>query len=214
MGENSLWSLINNTINTLTTATATTTITIDNNTINNYNTAVDTNLYTSLQFSNFTEAIAARLSSASSLALLSAHQNQNGHHQNTINSTGTFVHNLTDAIYNNLQLNNSATADVTATWDWWFFLLASLYFIVVFGGVFGNASLIITLYTQSSARLRNPLLVAVCAADLFVSGIAAPVSIVTLAMLLQQKSAWTIPSTLACKSTHFLQVSADFVWFH
>lgn len=89
-------------------------------------------------------------------------------------------------------------------WNWWFLLLVTLYCIVMVGGVFGNASLIITLYTQSSARLRNPLLVAVCVADLLVTGIAAPITIVTMAMLAHQS--WNAPSALACKSTHFLQV--------
>lgn len=148
MGESSQWTLINNS-------------TVDSN--------IQPVQY--LRYNNLTNAIAEHLSSASSLALLSANNNLNA-------------------------------------WNWWFFLLAALYFIVVIGGVFGNASLIITLYTQSSARLRNPLLVAVCVADLFVSGIAAPISIVTIAMVLHQKSTWS-PSTLACKSTHFLQVSEN-----
>lgn len=116
-------------------------------------------------------------------------------------------------------INNSTTNDPNygnqlhqpqyqQPWNWWFFLLATLYCIVVFGGVFGNASLIITLYTQSSARLRNPLLVAVCVADLLVSGIAAPISIVTIAMLLHQNNgSRSTPSVFACKSTHFLQVN-------
>lgn len=90
-------------------------------------------------------------------------------------------------------------------WNWWFLLLVILYCIVMFGGVFGNGSLIITLYTQSSARLRNPLLVAVCVADLLVTGIAAPITIVTMAMLAHQT--WNAPSAIACKSTQFLQVS-------
>lgn len=149
------------------------------------NTTIDSNVFSTplavkhLQY-NISSAIVTHLSSVS----------------NSLNAT--LVHNVTDK-YNSFK----------NTWNCGYISLAILYFIVVVGGVFGNGSLIITLYTQSSARLRNPLLVAVCVADMLVSGIAAPISIFTLAMLLHHKNAWSIPSTFTCKSTHFLQVSFD-----
>lgn len=82
-------------------------------------------------------------------------------------------------------------------------LLVILYCIVVFGGVFGNASLVITLCTQTSTRFRNPLLVALCMADLMVTGVSAPLTIVALAMTHQT---WTLP-TMSCKTIYFMQVN-------
>lgn len=55
-------------------------------------------------------------------------------------------------------------------------LLAVSYGLVVFGGVVGNSTLVLTLCSASSVRLRNPLLLAVCIADLLVTGISAPVT--------------------------------------
>lgn len=105
--------------------------------------------------------------------------------------------------YQNLSDNDSIIYD-----NGWFdsgpiVLLIILYCIVVFGGVFGNASLVITLCTQTSSRLRNPLLVALCLADLLVTGVSAPLTIVALAMAHQT---WTLPS-ISCKTIYFLQVS-------
>lgn len=90
-----------------------------------------------------------------------------------------------------------------ATIDFWMLLLIVMYCIVVLGGVFGNASLLVTLFTQSSARLRNPLLVALCLADLMVTSIAAPTTVVATVLNARQ----TIISTIICKVIHFLQVN-------
>lgn len=81
-------------------------------------------------------------------------------------------------------------------------LLVILYCIVVFGGVFGNASLVITLCTQTPTRFRNPLLVALCLADLMVTGVSAPLTIVTLALANQT---WSLTVT-SCKTIYFMQV--------
>lgn len=81
-------------------------------------------------------------------------------------------------------------------------LLVILYCIVVFGGVFGNASLVITLCTQTPTRFRNPLLVALCLADLMVTGVSAPLTIVALALANQT---WSLTVT-SCKTIYFMQV--------
>lgn len=81
-------------------------------------------------------------------------------------------------------------------------LLVILYCIVVFGGVFGNASLVITLCTQTPTRFRNPLLVALCLADLMVTGVSAPLTIVAIALANQT---WSLTVT-SCKTIYFMQV--------
>lgn len=80
--------------------------------------------------------------------------------------------------------------------------MAISYGLVVFGGVLGNATLLLTLCSASSVRLRNPLLLAVCIADLLVTGISAPVTLLNLAMNRKTK---TLPLEL-CKVIDFIQV--------
>lgn len=94
-------------------------------------------------------------------------------------------------------------SDASIISNYWMLLLIVLYCLVVLGGIFGNASLIVTLFTQSSARLRNPLLVALCLADLLVTGVAAPITII--ALILDARK--VISSTFICKLIHFAQVS-------
>lgn len=131
-------------------------------------------------------------------------------HPQLHNFSSSFVDQFSDAIHSalttNLLPNNSAVAkpndnehDESILSNYWMLLLIVLYFFVVIGGIFGNASLIVSLFTQSSARLRNPLLVALCIADLMVTGIAAPLTVIALALD-------TITSALICKSIHFVQV--------
>ncbi|XP_055384426.1 uncharacterized protein LOC129614064 [Condylostylus longicornis] len=79
--------------------------------------------------------------------------------------------------------------------------LIIIYGIIILCGVLGNASLVITLFSTSSIRLRNPLLIALCIADLFVSGISAPTTIITLA--LTQKPSYL--SLTGCKVIYYLQ---------
>ncbi|KAH8282453.1 hypothetical protein KR054_007778 [Drosophila jambulina] len=81
-------------------------------------------------------------------------------------------------------------------------LLAVSYGFVVFGGVVGNSTLVLTLCSASSVRLRNPLLLAVCIADLLVTGISAPVTLLNLAMNRRTQS---LPLVL-CKVIHYIQV--------
>ncbi|XP_052837287.1 uncharacterized protein LOC128253140 [Drosophila gunungcola] len=81
-------------------------------------------------------------------------------------------------------------------------LLAVSYGLVVFGGVVGNSTLVLTLCSASSVRLRNPLLLAVCVADLLVTGISAPVTLLNLAMSRRTRS---LPLVL-CKVIHYIQV--------
>ncbi|KAH8375082.1 hypothetical protein KR093_003705 [Drosophila rubida] len=81
-------------------------------------------------------------------------------------------------------------------------LLAISYGLVVFGGVVGNSTLVLTLCSASSVRLRNPLLLGVCIADLLVTGISAPVTLLNLAM---NRGARSLP-LLFCKLIHYVQV--------
>lgn len=103
----------------------------------------------------------------------------------------------------------TATAEAadTTIWSNWLFLLIII--CITIGGVFGNASLIMSLYTQSSARLRNPLLVGLCVADLMVTGVSAPLTIVTLIMITQNE--WIHSSVFTCKSIYFMQVSIKLI---
>lgn len=98
---------------------------------------------------------------------------------------------------------NEHENDGTIISNYWMLLLMFLYCFVVLGGIFGNASLIVTLFTQSSARLRNPLLVALCLADLMVTGVSAPLTLV--ALILDARK--TITSAVIRKLIHFMQVS-------
>jgi hypothetical protein len=83
--------------------------------------------------------------------------------------------------------------------------LIILYGIVVFSGGFGNSTLLISLCSQSAARTRNPLLVALCSADLLVSLVSAPLTIIGI--LLRQSSITTVPlANIGCKLFHYLQV--------
>lgn len=84
-------------------------------------------------------------------------------------------------------------------------LLAISYGLVVFGGVVGNSTLVLTLCSASSVRLRNPLLLAVCIADLLVTGISAPVTLLNLAM---NRGTRSLP-LLLCKLIHYVQVSTN-----
>lgn len=134
------------------------------------------------------------------------------------NFSSSFVERLSDAIQSALtadlraehantsaatKLNDAENDDASIISNYWMLLLFVLYCIVVLGGIFGNASLIVTLFTQSSARLRNPLLVALCLADLMVTGVSAPLTVI--ALILDARK--TITSTLICKLIHFMQVS-------
>lgn len=160
------------------------------------------------------------------------HQHQQ-HHNNTASlssaaaasSSQAIAERLTAAAASQLSLTTIASGTTTTTatqsaplssvdfddgtgtviWNNWLLLLIILYCIVVFGGIFGNASLVITLYTQSSTRLRNPLLVALCLADLMVTGVAAPLTVVTLVLMVRRS--WTHSSVYVCKSIYFMQVS-------
>lgn len=108
--------------------------------------------------------------------------------------------NLTSTILN----QDEIIVDTTDITNFSLFVLIILYCIVILGGIFGNASLIITLFTQSSSRLRNPLLVALVLADLLVTSVAAPVTIITLAVIVTK---FAITSQIVCRFIFFMQVS-------
>lgn len=145
------------------------------------------------QIHNFSETIVEKLSNALQLALIS---------EQRLNETTTST--LTSNANEN-NANNGGDISISSN----YLLLIILYVVIVIGGVFGNASLIITLYTQSSARLRNPLLVALCLADLMVTGVSAPLTIVTLMLMVRN----AITSTIVCKLIYFIQVPSYYYYY-
>lgn len=82
-------------------------------------------------------------------------------------------------------------------------IMVIVFGIIVFGGVLGNATLLFTLCSASSVRLRNPLLLAVCLADLLVTGISAPMTLLNVAL---NRKTNTLP-LIICKVIHFVQAS-------
>lgn len=84
-------------------------------------------------------------------------------------------------------------------------ILIACYGIVIFGGVIGNSGLAVSLCLQQSGRSRNPLLVAQCLADLLVSGVSAPISIILISLTFKP---WTL-SFIGCKAIYFMQVCAN-----
>lgn len=84
--------------------------------------------------------------------------------------------------------------------------LIILYGIVIFGGVVGNSTLLISLCSQSTTRVKNPLLLALCTADLLVSLVSAPISIVGLILRMQSRTMSVVVVNIGCKVFHYLQV--------
>lgn len=83
--------------------------------------------------------------------------------------------------------------------------LIILYGIVVFSGVCGNTTLLVSLCSQSTTRVKNPLLLALCAADLLVSLVSAPLTIIGL--LLRQSRTFSFGmANIGCKVFHYMQV--------
>lgn len=81
-------------------------------------------------------------------------------------------------------------------------LIFILYGFVIFFGVLGNAALFVTIYFQPSGRLRNPILVALCLADLLVSGISAPLTLFKITLNREP----LFISELGCKIIYLMQV--------
>jgi hypothetical protein len=88
---------------------------------------------------------------------------------------------------------NENTASIT---------LIVVYGLVIISGIFGNVTLLVTLCSQSSSRLRNPLLLALCLADLLITAVAAPWSLVNA-----WNGSWSIVNA-SCKAFHYVQVSS------
>lgn len=82
-----------------------------------------------------------------------------------------------------------------------FFILLTVYLLVIVGGVLGNGSILMTLFTSGRVP-RNPLLVVLCLSDFFVSGLSAPITVITSAFV---QNSWSAgPRT--CMTMYFLQV--------
>jgi hypothetical protein len=118
-------------------------------------------------------------------------------------------------------ITKSATANASATLDSDSFeydanseLISSLslltliilYGIVVFSGICGNSTLLISLCSQSQARVKNPLLLALCTADLLVSLVSAPISIVGVILRMQSRTMSFMVVNIGCKIFYYLQV--------
>jgi hypothetical protein len=84
--------------------------------------------------------------------------------------------------------------------------LIILYGIVIFGGVVGNSTLLISLCSQSTSRVKNPLLLALCTADLLVSLVSAPITIVGVILRMQSRTMSLMVVNIGCKVFHYLQV--------
>lgn len=83
-----------------------------------------------------------------------------------------------------------------------FFILLAVYMLVIVGGVLGNGSILLTLFTSLRVP-RNPLLVVLCLSDFFVSGMSAPITVITSAFV---QNSWRAgPRT--CMTMYFLQVN-------
>lgn len=127
------------------------------------------------------------------------------------NESTTFVHNASvRRLQQHVVVTNDANHHLPTVYsssDIWFesapvVLLFIVYFLVIVSGVFGNTTLMLTICTQTGARFRNPLLVAMCVADLMVTGVSAPTTILIMVMVQQR---WSVPS-LACRAAWFVQV--------
>jgi hypothetical protein len=84
--------------------------------------------------------------------------------------------------------------------------LIILYGIVIFGGVVGNSTLLISLCSQSTSRVKNPLLLALCTADLLVSLVSAPITIVGVILRMQSRTMSLMVVNIGCKVFYYLQV--------
>ena len=113
-------------------------------------------------------------------------------------STTAFPFNHTDN-----DLFDDATGELLSSLS--LLTLIILYGIVVFSGVFGNSTLLISLCSQSTTRVKNPLLLALCAADLLVTMVSAPLTIIGI-LLRQSRSSSFSMANIGCKVFHYMQV--------
>lgn len=84
-------------------------------------------------------------------------------------------------------------------------ILIILYGIIVFSGICGNSTLLISLCSQSTTRVKNPLLLALCAADLLVTLVSAPLTIIGI-LLRQSRTLSFLITNIGCKVFHYMQV--------
>lgn len=103
---------------------------------------------------------------------------------------------------------NNFSAATAADHEWFnsnaILLLFICYAVIIFGGVFGNATLVFSICAQPSGRLRKPLLFALCLADLLVVCVSAPLTIVILSLAY---GSWPLQS-IGCKAIHYFRVSS------
>ncbi|KAG5676456.1 hypothetical protein PVAND_006290 [Polypedilum vanderplanki] len=83
--------------------------------------------------------------------------------------------------------------------------LIILYGIVVFSGICANSTLLISLCSQSQARVKNPLLLALCTADLLVSLVSAPITIIGVVLRMQSRTMSFMVVNIGCKIFYYLQ---------
>lgn len=124
----------------------------------------------------------------------------------TLSSVVTSSSNLTARHPHDSQTTFNSADDLELFTSLTLLSLIILYGIVVFSGSFGNSTLLVSLCSQSAQRTRNPLLLALCFADLLVSLVSAPLTII--GVLIRQSSMTTVPlANLGCKLFYYLQVS-------
>lgn len=111
--------------------------------------------------------------------------------------------NLSSAIANSDDIFNDANGESLSSLS--LLALIILYGIVVFSGVCGNSTLLISLCSQSTTRVKNPLLLALCSADLLVTMVSAPLTIVGI-LLRQSKTLSFSMANVGCKVFHYMQV--------
>lgn len=80
-----------------------------------------------------------------------------------------------------------------------------IYAIIIFGGVFGNLTLIFSICSQPSSIKRKPFLFLLCIADLLVLIVSAPLSITLLSLA---SNSWTLGS-ISCKTMNYLKVNIE-----
>lgn len=106
------------------------------------------------------------------------------------------------------QLFVKAIKEFTDSSDWFksdsVLLLFILYATIVFGGVFGNVTLIFSICSHPTSRRRKPLLFCLCVADMLVLVVSAPISIAFLSL---SAHSWTL-GLFGCKVMQFFKVNS------
>lgn len=109
--------------------------------------------------------------------------------------------------WENRFLTSNSNDSLSSDHDWFqsnaMLFLFICYAVVIFAGIFVNTTLVCSICSQPSGRLRKPLLFALCLADLSVLCVSAPLTILVLSLAY---ASWPLQS-IGCKAIHYLRVS-------